>query len=257
MSSIPQILNSPEPRSHFVQLSNGDTGVLAIHVAHYLWEGLRSSENAVVIATAEHLAAFIEELEKLGANVQRAIIESRLLLLDAERTLGEFMLDGEPDLPRFENVILGAIARVKPTADTPVRAYGEMVGVLWTQGRYGAAIRLEELWNGIIADGGLTLFCSYPIDIFSHEFYTASVRAILCDHTHVVPSHSGKALEEAIERAMRERLGTTGELAMHARDRRGGAALPKAERLILWLRKNMPTEAEDILRLARQYTAAA
>jgi hypothetical protein len=43
-----------------------------------------------------------------------------------------------------------------------VRAYGELVAILWAQGNRGATIVLEQIWNRICATSGISLLCAYP-----------------------------------------------------------------------------------------------
>src|SRR6185312_4095495 len=88
---------------------------------------------------------------------------------------------------------------------TGTRAYGEMVGLLWRAGEFDAAIRLEELWNELLKSGDASLFCAYPIDIFSADFKVGKVDALLCAHTHLLPVDP--ALDGALNRAMDEVLG--------------------------------------------------
>ena len=42
--------------------------------------------------------------------------------------------------------------------------YGEMVGILWSQGHAVAAMRLEELWNELLRELPFSLLCGYLID---------------------------------------------------------------------------------------------
>jgi hypothetical protein len=59
---------------------------------------------------------------------------------------------------------------------------------------------------------------------------------------------------------MDERLGSRAHglrLLIKANYRPSWAVLPKAEAIILWLRNNLPHEAEDILSLARQHYQAS
>jgi hypothetical protein len=43
-----------------------------------------------------------------------------------------------------------------------MRAFGEMVALLWAQGHNAATLRLEQLWNELIGQEALALFCAYP-----------------------------------------------------------------------------------------------
>ena len=45
-----------------------------------------------------------------------------------------------------------------------VRAFGEMVALLWSEGNQAAAIRLEELWNELALSQTFCLFCAYSMD---------------------------------------------------------------------------------------------
>jgi len=44
-----------------------------------------------------------------------------------------------------------------------VRAFGEMVAVLWERDQREAAIELEELWNELLGHHPFSLMCGYPL----------------------------------------------------------------------------------------------
>ena len=267
MNRLSHSLETPQPHGHFVQLYDNDITLLASNVARYLAAGLKRAECALIIATPEHNEKFRLGLAELGVNPAQAIADSKLVVLDTVQTLGEFMIDGQPDWARFEKVIAAVRSRFRVSSPTGMRAYGEMVGVLWTSGQYTAAVRLEEFWNKLLGDGGFTLFCSYPIDIFAKDFQVSGVDALLCDHTHLIPTGIDGKVENAIDRAIDARMGAAAsDLKTRIDDkarindagvRASWAVMPRAEGLILWLRSNMPREAEDILNLACQYYRAA
>ena len=48
-----------------------------------------------------------------------------------------------------------------------VRAFGEMVAILWSRGNHAATIHLELLWSKVVAAGKFPLFCAYPRDTFA------------------------------------------------------------------------------------------
>lgn len=75
-------------------------------------------------------------------------------------TLGRFMLAGQPDWDAFENTIAAAMRSVRPAHDRAgLRAYGEMVGVLWKNRQFSAAVRLPQFWNRLLSRMSFTLFC--------------------------------------------------------------------------------------------------
>ena len=254
MAQRAQLLDQPEPEEHFVQLYGKDDRLLTRNVSRYLSEGLRRGDGLIVIATAEHRGSMVRQLAG-ERTYTRAVLEGRLIFLDAETTLDRFMVDGEPDQERFERIIGDALAGVRTRAvHSGIRAYGEMVGVLWKAGQFSAAVRLEELWNELLHASDGSLFCAYPIDVFSPEFQAASIDALLCAHTHLVPTDS--ALEGALNRAMDDVLGDRVEdlrRLIQANHRPAWALIPKPEAIILWLRNNLPGSADRILDRARQY----
>jgi DcmR-like sensory protein len=254
MTQPAELLDQPEPEEHFVQLYGKDDRLLARNVSRYLREGLRRGDGLLVIATVEHRGSFVRQLNAEPAYA-RAVLEGRLVFLDAEATLNRFMVDEEPDQERFESVIGEALSGVRTrSVHAGIRAYGEMVGVLWEAGQISAAVRLEELWNQLLQASDVSLFCAYPIDVLGPEFRAASVDALLCAHTHVVPTDS--ALQGALDRAMDEVLGDrVAELRrlIQANHRPAWAMIPKPETIILWLRNNLPGSADRIIDRAREY----
>jgi MEDS: MEthanogen/methylotroph, DcmR Sensory domain len=248
-----QLLDNPQAEEHFVLLYGQDDRLLTLKVSRYMAEGLRRGDGLLVIALPEHRSSIEAELRAESA-YSKAILEGRLVYLDAAATLDRFMVDGEPDAPRFEAVIGQALRAVRSRAvQGGVRAYGEMVGILWQAGQKEAAIRLEELWNQLLRKSDATLFCGYPIDVLGPDFHHSSVDPLLCAHTHLLSPDAG--LEDALQRAMDEVLGARVESLrplIQANHRPAWADIARPEALILWLRNNLPGSAERILARARE-----
>jgi hypothetical protein len=257
MSSCGELLDRLGPEAHVVQLYGTDDRLLTKNVARFLSEGLRRGDGILVIATPEHRMTLTRELRE-DRGYSKAVLEGRLVFLDAAATLARFMVDGTPNPELFRSVIGEALAGVRSRAvHTGVRAYGEMVGLLWQAGEYPAASRLEELWNELLRQGDVCLFCAYPIDVFSREFQPATLDAILCSHSHLLPVDD--ALEDALRRAMNEVLESRVDSlrsSMQTNHRPSWAAVPKAEAIVLWLRNNLPGSADRILARAREYYQA-
>ena len=254
MTSCAELLDHANPEGHLVQLYGKDDRLLTRNVSRFLAEGLRRGDGLLTIATPEHSGSVARQLRPEPA-YSRAILEGRLVFLDAQATLDRFLVDGQPDRARFESVVGDALRGVQARAGhTGVRAYGEMVGLLWTAGQRPAAVRLEEYWNRLLHSSNISLFCAYPIDVFDDEFRVEQVDALLCAHTHMVPIDD--ELEFALNRAMNEVLGdrVTGLRSLiKANHRPSWGEVPRSEAVILWLRNNLPGSAREIIGLARQY----
>jgi hypothetical protein len=256
MISSAHLLDNPKAEGHIVQLYGKDDQLLTRNVARYLGEGLRRGDGLLIIASPEHSGSFARQLRD-DAAYSKAVLEGRLVFLDAQATLNRFMVNDRPDRERFETVIGEALRGVQDRAGHKgVRAYGEMVGVLWKAGLYAAAVRLEEFWNGLLEDSNVSLFCAYPIDVFGEEFQVDTVDPLLCAHKHMLPVDD--ALERALDRAMNEVLGARMmglRGLIKANYRPSWGAVPKSEAIILWLRSNLPGSAGEILKLAKRYYA--
>ena len=70
-------------------------------VVEFLGEGLLARQPALVIATPEHLAGIVAELEARHFDVAGMRAAGDLLLLDVADMLAAFMVDGMPDAERF------------------------------------------------------------------------------------------------------------------------------------------------------------
>jgi hypothetical protein len=94
------------------------------------------------------------------------------------------MVGDTPDADLFEQNV-GIV--VKQVLDgrgrAVVRAYGEMVDVLWKRGRSEAAIKVEILWNKLADKYSFALLCGYAMGNFYKQ--AKQLEDICALHTHV------------------------------------------------------------------------
>ena len=172
------------PCEHVLQIYNDDSTFLDA-IEGFAVEGLEAGESVVVLATASHREGIVRRLADAGVDVDRAIAEDRLLALSAQETLDRFMLRGSPDETLFEMVIGEVLERARGGSDRKVRAFGEMVALLWARGNQPAAVRLEYLWNRMLKRERFPLFCAYPRFGFTEEL-VLSVDAVCKAHTRIL-----------------------------------------------------------------------
>jgi signal transduction histidine kinase len=110
----------------------------------------------------------------------------RLLVRDARKTLETFMRGSMPD-PELFNAAMAATVGAANTTTSAIRAYGEMVDILWREGNTAAAIRLEDLWNDLLMRHDVALFCAYSMASFYRESDADGIRDICDRHTHIIP----------------------------------------------------------------------
>ena len=150
---------------HVVQFYESDV-FLIDSVSRFVGGALTAREGSLVIATEDHRQAIHKKLVACGIDVAEAVANGRFVMLDAAETLATFMIDGAPDPHRFAEFIGNVVARVAEGGKR-VRAFGEMVALLWAKGNRSAAIRLEELWNELAKTHRFALLCGYPINGFN------------------------------------------------------------------------------------------
>lgn len=175
----------PIAHHHAVQFYGDDASLLAT-VGSFLSEGLIAKQPAIVIATDVHREAIRNNLAGRLIDVDKACRERDLILLDAHEMLSLFMVGDKPDAEAFDKNVGCVIAEsLNGRSIDIVRAYGEMVDVLWKEGREDAAIRLEILWNKLATRYHFALLCGYSMGSFYKE---AEKMQKVCDqHTLVHP----------------------------------------------------------------------
>src|SRR4051794_25805297 len=181
---------------HFVQFYEHDTFLLE-SIVGFISAGLQQGEAAVVIATREHLKQLEQHLSNNGLELEKARALGLYYPLDASETLSRVMLKGLPDPGRFKKAVESVVAEAT-RGGRGLRAFGEMVALLWEDGKPEAAIQLEALWNDLGKKYCFALFCAYPLAGFSAEANSQPFTHICNAHTRVIPaeSYTGQADEE-------------------------------------------------------------
>jgi hypothetical protein len=244
----------PGPEDHFVQLYC-DEDDLARNVVDYLADGAERGDGMIVVATPAHLDLFTSQARKAGIDVEALRQSGNLLTLDARATLSSLLVNGVIDPFRFESLVARRVRllRARPGA-AGFRAYGEMVDLLWREGKKDAAVRLEELWNRLLETERIGLFCAYQMDVL--DDHGPALRQVLCNHSHLLPTGDADVLGRALDRAMGEVLGSAKAAALLPLIRANHfprVRVPQAEAAVLWLRHNLPPFADEVLSRARAY----
>jgi MEDS: MEthanogen/methylotroph, DcmR Sensory domain len=248
-------LEAAPAADHAVQVYD-DVADLAVSVGRYLDAGFRRGEPAVVISTADHLRVFGAELEARGWNIDQLEAERLLTWRDAQQTLEAFM-DGEtPSVERFEYVVGGVIDDVATRfPDQTIRAFGEMVDLLWKQGSEAGAIALEELWNELAETRRFALLCGYHLDIFDLNVQTTALPEIIRVHTHPRPAADTSRLAAAVDKALAEVLGPfeAGQIYLQVAEQVPHTQLPRAQAVLMWLSHQRTTTAQAVLNRVRTH----
>jgi anti-sigma regulatory factor (Ser/Thr protein kinase) len=169
---------------HVVQFYDQD-GDLARAVGDYLSVAVIGGEVAIVIATEAHRRAFEAEMADAGVDVAQARRDGLIIWLDAGETLSRFVRDGQVDPQGFRDVVGSLVRRVADTG-REIKAYGEMVALLWDDGHVLGAIELEKLWNDLATELRFSLFCAYHAHSVAGEDQADALHEVCRLHTAVV-----------------------------------------------------------------------
>lgn len=165
--SLPRVALPPHPPGHAVVFYDHDAALLtALHES--VETGLTAGERCVVIATGSHRDSLERTLADAGWNVAAARASGHYVPVDAAETLASLTVDDTPNSQAFHDAVTPLVAS-PAHGDRRVRAYGEMVALLWEEGDVVGAMELEELWNELGATHPFSLLCGYPTSAFAGD----------------------------------------------------------------------------------------
>jgi MEDS: MEthanogen/methylotroph, DcmR Sensory domain len=182
------------PCEHVVQIYEDNDAFLEM-LAAFVGSGINAGDSVIVIATPVHIIALEDRLKEHGINIAALIAGDQYIPLDAEKTLSQFMVNNWPDETLFMQSI-SALLKQARGKNRKVRAFGEMVALLWAQGCNGATVQLEHLWNKFCQQHELSLFCAYPKIGFTQDA-DKSIRHICESHSRLIAA-SAKPLTEIL-----------------------------------------------------------
>jgi len=185
------------PCDHVVQIYE-DKGALLDTLTGFVGEGINAGDSIIVIATEEHINGLEERLLKHGLHVGFLVSESRYIPVDADELLSSVMIDNWPDAVLFNHEINKLLAKAVQY-NRKVRAFGEMVALLWARGQHGATVQLEHLWNQLKEKNHLSLFCAYPKSGFTQDINNSMNQVCGC-HTRIISN--SKIVDEILYRSI-------------------------------------------------------
>ena len=247
------LIDAPVNR-HFAQLHR-DPQALTDAVTLYLETGLRRGNGVVVIASPIHTDLFLTRLREDGLNPHGFLKSGQLELHDAQLCLTKFMRNDTPDWEDFRRTIGAVFERVRVFGRGTTRAYGEMVNLLWHEGKQEAAIRLEEYWNELAHLYPFSLFCSYMLDVHRDHAYNGPLEEIGRTHSDILGTAEDERFRVALDAASRDVFGVPLSqmigFARHSNE--GERRFPSGQRTMLWVKRNLPSASAAVLERARRY----
>ena len=189
--AMPQARSTDWPATgecgHAVQFYDADGQLLDL-LMRFVGTALVTGDGALVIATQAHRDGLEKRLKANGLDLRVPGEQGRCIALDAAATLEQISANGAIDARLFQEMIGGLIDGIDKACgrgDRPrVAAFGEMVALLWAQGRAASALQLEQHWNDLAARHRFSMCCAYPMQGFGNR-HAASFMKICAQHSRV------------------------------------------------------------------------
>jgi hypothetical protein len=182
---------SHEHDGHVVQLYTDDAFLIDV-LSRFVGGALAMGDAAVVLATAAHREELEKRLAARGVDTAKAARQGRYIALDAGKTLARLMVDGAIDETRFNDTVSAALRQAQMSINGTCRiaVFGELVALLWADGKPHEALRVEQLWNRMAQKYSFSLLCAYPITSFNSAVHIEPFLKMCAQHSGVVPSES-------------------------------------------------------------------
>lgn len=256
-SDVRTLLVDPPAGRHVAQLHR-DCASLVESVGLYVVGGLERGGGVLVIATSDHTAAILHAISDAGLHADALRRAGQLVVLDAEATLARILRGGQPVWSEFKRLVGPIIERLERYGRVGCRAWGEMVSVLWSRGRYAAAIQLEEYWNALLETNSCSVLCSYVLDSRDKGCYHTPLAEIGRTHSEIITGDDDEAFREALDRASADVFGAplSETIAVTAEQTPGEHRLPSGQRMMLWIERTLPASSADVLTRARAHLAS-
>ena len=175
------------PCDHLVQVYENEK-IFLDTLEGFTGTGFLAKDSVVIIATSTHLDALNARLRSQGFDLSALIESDQYIPINAEDLLSIFLVDDWIDEDIFNGFITDLVRRAKKR-NGKVRAFGEMVAILWEKGYCGATVQLENLWNQLHGKDQFTLFCAYPKIGFTQSA-NDSMDIICKQHAKVIDGHA-------------------------------------------------------------------
>lgn len=148
------------PCEHSVQFYEND-GIFLNTLEGFVGSGIIAHESIIVLATKSHIEALNERLQRQGFDLNKLRDEDSYLAIEVEEVFSQILINGWLDEARFNNYVVNLLNRAGK-GGRKVRAFGELVAVLWEQGHCGVTVQLENLWHKLYHKLQFNLYCAYP-----------------------------------------------------------------------------------------------
>lgn len=247
------LVEAPAGR-HFAQFHR-DADTLTDAAFVFLQSGLRNGNSLLIVAPSRRIEQIFDRLSSGKLHPKSLIDSGQLAVMDSTPIINQLVGNGQTEWARFRGMLAPVLSRLAPRG-RGIRIYGEIANALWEAGETDAAIRLEDLWNALASLYSFSLFCGYTMDTHCEQSYVAPLEELGRTHSDILGTREDDQFGAALERASKDLFGISltrmAGVTTHDATRR----FPNGQRTMLWIKRNLPASAPQLIERARFYFSA-
>lgn len=184
----------PTVEGQRIQVCQNKTAQIKL-LAQYIGDGLSKNEAVIIIARPSLRKSVWSKLQALGFDMDFYKAQGQIKLYDAELLLSNILIDDVIDEHYFHTCI-GKPIEAAQAAYGKVRAFGDMVDILWHRGLHDTALQLEKIRNELCQQHQLTVLCTYLRDSIESQSYRSTVEWMCKCSIHALSNHSYDSEED-------------------------------------------------------------
>lgn len=171
-----------EKRNHQIEFYQSEQ-LLYRSVMKFVMEGLKNAEAVIVVSSNSHEQALKLALERQIHSNKLSLENGQLTFINADEFLSKMSVKNSINAAYFHSVLGESVKQARARFGS-VRAYGEMVDLLWKRGDIEATIQLENEWAVLLSHHPLTLLCGYHLEDFEKVDHSHPMLEICKMHSH-------------------------------------------------------------------------
>jgi hypothetical protein len=175
---------------HAIHFYSGETSLLD-SLSKFVGAALKAGDSCFVLATQMRRDGLAERLKAHRVDTNAAARNGRYVTVDASQVLARLTINGKLSKASFDEFIREVFLPLQAAAESKrVAICGEVVSLLWAEGKAEAAIELEHFWNELTQRGRCRLRCFYPVASFADPGQNKLFLKLCAEHAAVIPDES-------------------------------------------------------------------
>lgn len=222
----------------------------------FLESGLRHGNSLLIVAPSQRVEQVFDRLSSGKLHPKSLVDSGQLVVLDSTPVIEQLVTNGQTDWARFRGMLAPLLSRLAPRGHG-MRIYAEIANALWEAGETDAAIRLEDLWNALAGAHSFSLFCGYTMDTQCEHAYAAPLEELGRTHSDILGTEEDEQFGAALDKASRDLFGISLTRMAGVSGPDATRRFPSGQRSMLWVKRNLPMSAAQLIARARIHFGAA